>query len=264
MPVRDTVSATASDAQSLARPDGAAIAYRRLEGIAPGIMFLGGFRSNMTGTKASFLEEYCRRRGHAYVRFDYFGHGEWGGDFAEATIGRWRHDAIAVLDSLTEGPQILIGSSMGGWIMLLAAMARPERIAGLVGIAAAPDFTEELLPKRLTPAQRGEMEEKGAVTLPSDYDPAGYLYTRALIEDGRTHLLLHAPIPLEVPVRLLHGLADASVPWELSLRLADRLQSRDVAVTLVKGGDHRLSSEADLARLAQTIDCLIGGDGARV
>jgi pimeloyl-ACP methyl ester carboxylesterase len=211
----------------------------------------------MTGTKALFLEEYCRRRGQAYLRFDYFGHGGSSGDVAAGTIGRWRDDAVAVIDSLTEGPQILVGSSMGGWIMLLAALARPERVAALVGIAAASDFTEELLWPRLNPEQRRAIEEQGAVALPSDYDPAGYLYTRALIEDGRRHLLLRGPIPLDVPVRLLHGLADASVPWQLSLRLAERLTSRDVAVTLVKGGDHRLSSEPDLARLAQTLDALL-------
>src|SRR5436190_13257881 len=252
-----SASATGPDPASLARPDGAAIAYHRIEGGAPGIVFLGGYRSDMTGTKALFLEGYCRRRGQAYLRFDYFGHGVSSGDFALGTIGRWRDDAVAVIDSLTEGPQILVGSSMGGWIMLLAALARPERIAALTGIAAAPDFTEELLPKRLTPAQRREIEERGAVTLSSDYDPAGYLYTRALIEDGREHLLLGAPIPLDMPVRLLHGLGDASVPWQLSLRLAERLASRDVVVTLVKRGDHRLSSEPDLARLAQTLDGLL-------
>ena len=257
MPARDTASATASDVSSLARPNGPAIAYRRLMGKAPGILCLGGFRSDMGGIKALFLEEYCRRRGQAYVRFDYFGHGESGGDFAEGTIGRWREDAITVIDSLTEGPQILIGSSMGGWIMLLAALARPERIAALVGIAPAPDFTEELLPKRLTPEQRRELDEKGAVTLPSEYDPAGYLYTRALIEDGRKHLLLGRPVPINVPVSLLHGLADVSVPWQLSLRLAERLTSRDVTVMLVKGGDHRLSNEADLARLERTLDALL-------
>jgi pimeloyl-ACP methyl ester carboxylesterase len=257
MPTPDTESATASDAASLARPDGAAIAYSRLAGATPGIVFLGGFRSDMTGTKALFLEDYCRRRGRAYVRFDYFGHGASNGDFAVGTIGRWREDAIAVIDSLTEGPQILVGSSMGGWIMLLAALARPERVAALVGIAAAPDFTEELLPARLTPQQRREIAEAGRVVLPSEYDPAGYLYTRALIEEGREHLLLGAPIPIDAPVRLLHGLADASVPWQLSLRLAERVTSRDVAVTLVKDGDHRLSSEADLARLAQTLDAVI-------
>jgi pimeloyl-ACP methyl ester carboxylesterase len=146
---------------------------------------------------------------------------------------------------------------MGGWIMLLAALARPQRVAALVGIAAAPDFTAELLPNRLTPEQRRELDEKGAVTVPSDYDAAGYLYTSALIEDGAQHLLLGAPIPIDMPVRLLHGLADASVPWQLSLRLAERLSSRNVTVTLVKGGDHRLSSEPDLSRLAGVLDHLV-------
>jgi pimeloyl-ACP methyl ester carboxylesterase len=252
--------------ESLARPDGATIAYHRLAGMLPGIVFLGGFRSDMTGTKALYLEEYCRVRGRAYVRFDYFGHGASSGDFALGTIGRWRGDAVAVIDSLTEGPQILVGSSMSGWIMLLAALARPHRIAGLVGIAGAPDFTEDLLWTRLSPAQRSEIEEQGRVVLPSEFDPAGYLYTRALIEDGRKHLLLGKPIPIDVPVRLLHGMRDESVPWQLSLRLAERLTSRDVAVTLLKDGDHRLSTQADLALLAQTLDALIAttaaGEGA--
>ena len=149
-----------------------------------GIVFLGGFRSNMAGAKALFLEGYCRRHDRAFVRFDYFGHGESSGDFADGTIGRWRDDALAVIDSLTEGKQILIGSSMGGWIMVLAALARPERVQALIGIAAAPDFTADLLPRRLSKAQLREIEEKGRVMLPSDYDPAGYLYTRALIDDG--------------------------------------------------------------------------------
>ncbi len=257
MPAPDTAFAIPLGAGSLARPDGAAIAYHRLEGSTPGIVFLGGFRSDMTGTKALFLEDYCRRRGHAYLRFDYFGHGMSSGDFADGTIGRWLDDAVAAIDSLTEGPQILVGSSMGGWIMLLAALARPERVAALVGIAAAPDFTEELLLPRLTPEQSREIEETGRVVLPSDYDAAGYLYARALIEDGREHLLLGAPIPLDVPVRLLHGIADTSVPWQLSLRLAERLRGRDIVVTLVKDGDHRLSSDADLARLAQILDGLL-------
>ena len=242
----------------LTRKDGATIAYHRLVGEPPGIVFLGGFRSDMTGTKALFLEDYCRRRGRAYVRFDYFGHGASSGDIALGTIGRWREDAIAIIDSLTTGPQILVGSSMSGWIILLAALARPERIAALIGIAGAPDFTEELLWPRLTPAQRAEIMEQGSVILPSAFDPAGYLYTRALIEDGKRHLLLRAPIALKMPVRLLHGLADESVPWQLSLRLAERLAGRDVALTLVKDGDHRLSTEPDLARLAQTLDALIG------
>src|SRR4029077_17048808 len=180
------------------------------------------------------------RRGRAYVRFDYFGHGASSGDFARGTIGRWREDAIAVIDSLTEGPQILIGSSMGGWIMLLAALARRERVAALVGLASAPDFTEELLWPRLTSAQRDEIMEEGTLVLPSDFDPAGYLYTRAVIEDARRHLLLQPQIALDMPVRLAHGLPDQSVPWRFSLSLAGHLTSRDVAVTLVKGGDHRL------------------------
>jgi pimeloyl-ACP methyl ester carboxylesterase len=241
---------------TLARPDGATIAYHRTHGEVPGIVFLGGYRSDVTGTKALFLEDYCRRRGCAFVRFDYFGHGASSGDFALGTISRWRDDAVAVIDSLTLGPQILVGSSMSGWVMLLAALARRERIAGLVGIAGATDFTEELLWPRLTPAQRQEIEERGRIVLPSDFDPAGYLYTRALIEDGRRHLLLRGPIPLDIPVRLLHGMRDASVPWQLSLRLADRLAGDNVAVTLVKDGDHRLSRPSDLTLLAQTLDAL--------
>jgi pimeloyl-ACP methyl ester carboxylesterase len=227
-----------------------------MAGSAPGLIFLGGFRSDMTGSKANFLEAWAQARGQAYLRFDYTGHGASSGDFALGTVGRWRDDAIAVIDSLTDGPQILVGSSMSGWIMLLAALARPERVAALVGIAGAPDFTEELLWPRLTPAERDEIMERGRVVLPSDYDPAGYVYTRALIEDGKRHLLLGAAIALDMPVRLLHGLRDESVPWRLSLRLAERLRSRDVVLSLVKDGDHRLSTLPDLERLAETIDAL--------
>jgi pimeloyl-ACP methyl ester carboxylesterase len=241
----------------LPRHDGATIAYHRLAGRGPGVVFLGGFRSDMTGTKALFLEEYCGRRGQAYVRFDYFGHGASSGDVALGTIGRWMEDAVEVIDALTEGRQILIGSSMGGWIMLLTALARIERIHALVGIAAAPDFTEDLVWSRLNAAQRNELRETGAVTLPSRYDPAGYTYRLRLLEDGQRHLLMRAEIPLLCPVRLLHGVLDDAVPWQTSLRLAKLLGSRDVAVTLVKEGDHRLSSGADLARLAATLDELL-------
>jgi pimeloyl-ACP methyl ester carboxylesterase len=212
----------------------------------------------MTGTKALFLEEYCSRRGNAYVRFDYFGHGASSGDIAEGTIGRWAEDALAVVDALTEGRQILIGSSMGGWIMLLAALARVERIEALVGIAAAPDFTEDLVWPRLNEAQRDELRETGAVTLPSQYDPAGYTHRLGLFEDGRRHLVMRTEIALLCPVRLLHGMLDDAVPWQTSLRLAERLSSRDIAVTLIKEGDHRLSIASDLARLAATLDELLG------
>ena len=238
----------------LARPQGATIAYHRLRGAGPGIVFLGGFRSDMTGTKALFLEDYCRRRGRAYVRFDYFAHGKSSGDFAEGTISRWRDDAVAVIDSLTAGPQILVGSSMGGWIMVLAALARKERIAALIGIAAAPDFTTDLLPKRLTEEQRRALDAEGRIVLPSPYDPAGYLYTRALVEDGDRNLVLRNEIALSCPIRLLHGMADESVPWRQSLKLTEGIQSADVVLTLIKDGDHRLSRDADLARLARTLD----------
>ena len=179
------------------------------------------------------------------------------GDAAFGTIGRWAEDAIAVLDSLTEGRQILVGSSMGGWMMLLAALARSSRIHALVGLAAAPDFTEDLVLPRLNPAQQSELREAGSVTLPSEYDPAGYTYRLSLFEDGRRHLVMRKPIALDCPVRLVHGMSDDAVPWRTSLALAERLRSRDVTVTLVKDGDHRLSREADLARLGGILDELI-------
>ena len=243
--------------ESLKRPDGQTIAYHRVPGGPPGIVFLAGLRSDMTGAKALHLDQYCRNRELAYVRFDYFGHGRSSGEFARGTVGRWAEDAIAVLDELTQGPQILVGSSIGGWIMLLAALARPLRIHALIGIAAAPDATEDLLWPRLDAAQRDTLLTTGSVTVPSEYDPAGYTYRLSLIEEGRQHLLMARPIALDCPVRLLHGLRDTSVPWQTSLRLAEQLTGRDVAVTLVKDGDHRLSTAPDLARLAATIDQVV-------
>ena len=237
----------------LARPDGATIAYHRLSGKAddgrPGIIFLGGFASDMTGTKATALEGFCRARGQAFVRFDYSGHGQSSGAFRDGTIGRWTADALAVIDAVATGPQILVGSSMGGWIMLLAALARRERIAGLVGIAAAPDFTEDLMWAALAPGDREALAREGVLVQPSDYAETPYVITRALIEDGRARLLLRAPIDLACPVRLLHGMRDADVPWQTSLRLSERLASDDVQILLIKGGDHRLSRPADLQRL---------------
>ena len=243
---------------NLTRHDGASIAYNRLAGSSPGVVFIGGFRSDMSGAKALYLEDYCRCSGNAYLRFDYFGHGASSGDAALGTIGRWTEDAIAVLDSLTEGPQVLVGSSMGGWIMLLVALARPSRITALVGIAAAPDFTEDLVWPRLDRAQQKELQDTGAVTLPSDYDPAGYTYRLNLFEDGKRHLVMRGAISLDCPVRLLHGMNDASVPWQTSLSLAERLTSRDIMVTLIKEGYHRLSRDADLERLGRTLDELLG------
>jgi pimeloyl-ACP methyl ester carboxylesterase len=248
-----------SSPANLPRQDGATIAYHRLTGSGPGVVFLGGYRSDVTGAKALYLEDYCRRRGQAYLRFDYFGHGASSGDAALGTIGRWAEDAIAVLDSLTDGPQVLVGSSMGGWIMLLAALARPSRVHALVGVAAAPDFTEDLVWPRLDPDQQRQLRETSAVTLPSEYDPAGYTYRLSFLEDGKRHLVMRRAVALDCPVRLLHGMSDPSVPWQTSLTLAERLASRDVVVTVIKDGDHRLSREADLERLGRTLDELLGG-----
>lgn len=253
--------------QSLTRADGTVLAYyKTTAGKArtevanpPGLVFLGGFMSDMSGSKAQALEAYARARGRDFLRFDYRGHGASSGRFEEATVGAWADDAVAVLDELTAGPQILVGSSMGGWIMLLAALARPQRVAGLVGIAAAPDFTEDLIWARATTAQQAALESLGYVDNPSDYSETPYRITRRLIEEGRRHLLLAKPIPLTCPVRLIHGLADADVPWQTSLRLAEALESRDVEVTLVKGGGHRLSEPQDLARLEQVIEALSAG-----
>ena len=244
-------------ASILTREDGATIAYHRRTGKRPGIVFLGGFMSDMTGTKAKTLDAFAAARGQAYLRFDYFAHGASSGDFAEATIGRWKEDAIAVFDQLTEGPQILVGSSLGGWLMLLLALARPERVAALVGIAAAPDATEDLMWARFPPKVRDEIMREGAARLPSEYSADGYLFTRKLIEEGRRHLVTRGAIPIACPVRLLHGMKDPDVPWQTSLALAERLQSRDVQVTLVKDGDHRLSTESDLALLTRTIEALL-------
>jgi pimeloyl-ACP methyl ester carboxylesterase len=241
----------------LARGGGASIAYRQRPGKSPGIIFIGGFRSDMTGSKAESLDEFCAARGQAYLRFDHFAHGESQGRWEDATIGRWAEDLIAVIDTLTEGPQILVGSSMGGWLMLLAARARPERVAALVGIAAAPDFTEDLMWVRFPDAQKEFLLREGQITVPSEYDPAGYVLTRRLIEDGRNHLVLRDPLPIACPVRLLHGLRDPEVPWQTSLRLAEHVASSDATVTLIKEGDHRLSTPADLALLHATLEALL-------
>ncbi|MEO1191062.1 MAG: alpha/beta hydrolase [Pseudomonadota bacterium] len=211
----------------------------------------------MSGTKATDLLAFGAESGRQVTTFDYQGHGLSSGDFEAGTIGQWGNDALAILDEVTEGPQILVGSSMGGWIMLLLARARPERVAALVGIAAAPDFTESLIWDQLPPDQRQLLEEKGRLEQPSAYSEEPYVITRALIEEGRSHLQLHSPIPLTCPVRLLHGLEDVDVPWETSLALADALESNDVQVTLVKGGDHSLSGPPQLALLRATLERLL-------
>ena len=244
----------------LDRGDGVRLAWRRLAGRGPVVVFLPGFGSDMAGAKAEALAAWAAAHGQAMLRMDYSGHGESDGAFTDGTIGRWAADALAVVDRLTEGPLLLVGSSMGGWMALLAALSRPERIAGLVGIAAAPDFTEDLMWDAAMPAERAAMLAQGFVDVPSAYGPPQRI-TRALIEDGRTHLLLRGDIAVDCPVRLLHGQRDPDVPWERALRLAERLRGGDVQVTLIKDGDHRLSRAEDLALLVRTVAHLAGGLG---
>lgn len=233
----------------LTTPEGRRIAVNRATGQGPTVVFLGGFRSDMTGTKALFLEDWCWKQGRAFVRFDYSGHGQSGGDFEDGCIGDWAADAAAVLASV-DGPLVLVGSSMGGWIALLMARAMPERIAGLVTIAAAPDFTEDLAWASWSDAQRAELLDRGVLMIPSDYgDP--YPYTRRLIEDGRRHLVLRSPLDLPFPVRLLQGTADADVPQAVALRIVGHATGPDVRLTLVKGADHRFSTPACLDLIAQ-------------
>lgn len=243
----------------LTRPDGATIAYRRLEGKTPGVVFLHGYHSDMEGTKALALEDMCRKQGRAFLRFDYFGHGQSSGDVARGTIGRWAADAVAVIGQLTQGPQILVGSSLGGWIALLTALELRDRVAGLVGVAAAPDFTEDLMWQDFTFEQRRTLMETGELELPNCYEPDNpWRIHRSLIEDGRNHLLLRDLIQLHCPVRLIQGQKDEDVPWQTALRLADCLASEQVEIILVKDGDHRLSRDTDLTRLTNVVAAMPG------
>lgn len=215
--------------------------------------------SDMTGAKAMALQEYCRAQGLGYVRFDYFGHGQSAGPFVEGTIGRWRDDALAILDEITEGPQILVGSSMGGWLALLAALARPERVRGLVLIAAAADFTEKLMWPGFNDAEKETLKRDGLLYQPSAYSAEPYAISLTLLEEGRRHNLLDAPINISCPVRLLHGMKDPDVPWRWSLKIAEKLASPDVIISLNKEGDHRLSTPADLARMCAAVGDLAKG-----
>lgn len=244
---------------SLARPDGATIAYHKTAGNGPGIVFLGGFMSDMSGTKAVALEAWCRARGAAFLRFDYRGHGQSSEAFTDGCIGDWADDARLAVTELTEGPQILVGSSMGGWISLLTARALPQRIAGIVGIAAAPDFTEDLMWPSFTDDQRAAILEQGSVDIPTEYGDAPYTITRRLIEDGRDNLVLRdETLAITCPVRLLQGVEDPDVPWKTALRISEKLVSRDVRVELIKDGDHRLSRKQDIALICRAVGELRG------
>ncbi|WP_332772115.1 alpha/beta fold hydrolase [Phenylobacterium sp.] len=237
----------------LKRRDGARIAWRRVAGAGPTVVWLGGFKSDMAGTKAQALADWALTRGRSYVRFDYFGHGESDGDFAQGTITRWREDALAVLDELAQGPVVLVGSSMGGWIACLAAAAAPERVKAMVLIAPAPDFTEKLMSPEITAAGRAELKATGVWMRPSDYgDP--YPITAALLEDGARWSILPGPVNVDAPVRILQGGEDPDVPWRHALELAQAIRGHDVVFSLIKDGDHRLSRPQDIARLIAAVE----------
>ncbi len=245
---------------------GRRIAYYNIAGRGagaslPGVVFLGGFRSDMTGTKATWLEDWARARGRAFLRFDYRGHGASSGHFLDGCIGDWADDAAEAVARLTAGPQILIGSSMGGWIALLLAKRMPERVAGLIGIAAAPDFTETMW-KGMSPSERERLLRQDRVERPSDYSPEPYVITRRLIEDGRKRCLLNAPLRLPFPVRLLQGTADTDVPPSVALRLLDHIDCADARLTLVKGADHRFSGPRELALIGKTLHGVTQAAGA--
>lgn len=237
----------------LTTPQGRRIAYHLSEGVGPGIVFLGGFRSDMTGTKAVYLEEKAQAIGAGFLRLDYSGHGASSEDFLDGSIGDWARDAFEAITALTTGPQIIIGSSMGGWISLILAKQMPERFAGLVGVAAAPDFTEDGMWAAMSAAEREALARDGRIEQPSDYSDEPYVITHRLIEEGRTRLVLRDPLPLPFPVRLLHGTEDKDVPMSVPLRLMDHADAPDLRLTLIKGAGHRLSEPHELAMIWQAV-----------
>lgn len=230
------------------------LAYDQTQGTGPGVVFLGGFRSDKEGTKALYLEDWAKATGRAFLRFDYSGHGSSSGDFLDGSIGEWSEDAAAVLDGLTQGKQILVGSSMGGWISLLLARRMPQKIAGLVTIAAAPDFTEDGYWDSFDAGQRAALMEEGQVALPSDYSDDPYIITRKLIEDGRAQLVLRDPLDLPFPTRFLQGTADTDVDVSVAYRLLAHATGSDMQLRLIKGADHRFSSDDCLAMIVQAVE----------
>ncbi len=243
--------------QTFITPNGRKLAYHQSAGRAPGVVFLGGFRSDMTGTKAVHLEAWAQQQGRSFLRFDYSGHGESGGEFTDGCIGDWAEDARAIIDALTEGPQVLVGSSMGGWIALLLARAIPKRVHGLVGIAAAPDFTEDSMWPQLSPDQQAAVLTTGQVAMPNAYDTTPYILTRRLFEDGRKQLVLRTPLNLPFPVRLLQGDQDDAVATSVPLRLMAHADCRDLRLTLVKGADHRFSEPQCLNLIIRDVEELV-------
>lgn len=239
--------------QTIDTPQGRNIACHRLEGAGPGVVFLGGFKSDMEGTKALHLQAWAGARGRAFLRFDYSGHGQSSGRFEDGAIGDWYEDAVVVIEAMTKGPQVLVGSSMGGWIALLIAKRRPDLAAGLVGIAAAPDFTADAMWDGLTGEMRAELAAKGQVALPSEYSDDPFVLTQRLFDDGEQQLVLRTPLDLPMPCRFLQGTADADVSTDVPLRLLGHATGPDIRLTLVKGADHRFSDPAQLRLIEKTI-----------
>ncbi|NOR61240.1 MAG: alpha/beta fold hydrolase [Rhodobacteraceae bacterium] len=237
-------------------PSGRRLAYHRVEGEKPGVVFLGGFKSDMEGSKAVFLQEMAENQGRAFLRFDYSGHGQSSGEFTEGCIGDWAQDAMEIVSALTYGPQVIIGSSMGGWVAFLLAREMPERFQALIGIAAAPDFTEDSIWAGLSEAQRATLMKQGQIELPSEYADSPYVFTRHLIEDGRKQLVLNSPLSLPFPVRLLQGTADASVKRSVPLRIVEHATGADIRLTLMKGADHSFSTPECLALIGATLAAL--------
>jgi pimeloyl-ACP methyl ester carboxylesterase len=248
-----------SEILTLTRPDGETLAYRRVAGSGPTVVWIGGFRSDMEGTKALALEAAAMERGWSYVRYDHFAHGQSSGDWRRATIGRWREDAIGLIDTL-QGPVIPVGSSMGGWVALLLALARPERMQGLALISPAQDFTERLMWPSLPDHVRQSILRDGEALIVEEGPPGQglgeYVLTRRMFEEARGWLLLDAAIPVAAPVHILQGRADDTVPFGHALALVERLTGGDVTLDLVEGGDHRLSTPRDLARLVEAVERL--------
>ncbi len=238
--------------------DHARLAWRRVDGRGPTVVWLGGFRSAMSGTKAQALAEWALAGGRDYLRFDYFGHGESQGRFQDGTVTRWRGDALTVIDELTSGPVVLVGSSMGGWLACLAAVARPGRIKALVLVAPAADFTERLIAPGLPAEAIAAMDAQGFWSRPSLYDEGGYPISRTLLEDGARWSILPGPVPIEAPVRILQGGDDPDVPWRHALELAQALKGDDVVFTLIRDGDHRLSRARDIERLIAAVEEVSG------
>jgi hypothetical protein len=245
-----------TDIQHLSRPDGETLAYRRVDGAGPTVVWIGGFRSDMEGSKALALDVAARERGWSFVRYDHFAHGRSTGDWRRATIGRWREDAIALIDSL-DGPVIPVGSSMGGWVALLLALARPERVQGLVLINPAQDFTERLMWPGLADHERQAILRDGE-TLIVEEGLGEYVLTRAMFEEAKAWLLLDGAIDLNAPLHILQGRADDTVPWRHQVELVERLRGGDVRLDLIEGGDHRLSTQSDLDRLIAAVEAMRG------